>query len=57
MITDGVTQGSGEDWLIESVRAHSGTPQQLADRILASAKRKTEFDDDMTVIVIKLEAQ
>ena len=56
MVTDGITQGSGEDWLIEGIRTHSGTPQQLADRILASAKRKTEFDDDMTVVVVKVEA-
>lgn len=53
MTTDGVTQGSGEDWISESVKTYDGgDAQSLAENILAAAKRKTEFDDDMSVIVI-----
>ena len=56
MVTDGVTD-SGEEWLPSEIRALAEkTPQEIADSLADTAKkRRTDgHSDDITVMVLKL---
>ena len=55
MISDGVTEVQGDEWLLEQIKAFEGDDvKKLAGDILKKASQKGEAFDDMTVLVLKL---
>lgn len=57
MFTDGVSASESDaPWLVELLsRPFSGEPRELAEKILAEAKKIKGTPDDMTVTVVKIE--
>ena len=56
MVSDGVTDGGGDQWLREALRAFDGrSPQALAQDILAAGGRRAGRGDDRTVMVLRLD--
>ena len=53
VVSDGVTAGFDDRWLIELLSAFEGdNPQQLAAAVIETASQKFGTEDDMTVIAI-----
>jgi stage II sporulation protein E len=53
VVSDGVTAGYDDRWLIELLSSYEGeSPQQLAGSVIETASQKFGMEDDMTVIAI-----
>jgi len=54
-VSDGVTAGTDDTWLLRLIAENRGAPSDLARAILDEAEHRFGCDDDMTAIVINID--
>lgn len=58
MFSDGISADGEAPWLIDAISARgTDTPEDLAEAILAAAKKNGAANDDLSVLVTKIEKQ